>query len=121
MDEIDRRIIAELVADGRLSATELSDRVALSLSATAQRLRRLVDNGTITRFTVDLDPVQVGRLVLPGAEWTDIAVAHVIDENDNEVRLQAEVLLRLERAGAEEERRGSVPPRGLQLMREASL
>ena len=39
-----------------------------------------------------------------GAERTDVAVAHVIDENDNEVRLQAGVLLRLERAGAEEER-----------------
>jgi len=61
MDDIDRRIISELVADGRLSVTELSDQVSLSLSATSQRLRRLVDSGTIARFTVDLDPVRIGR------------------------------------------------------------
>ncbi len=61
MDDIDRRIISELLEDGRLSVTELSDRVALSLSATSQRLRRLVDSGTIARFTVELDPVRVGR------------------------------------------------------------
>lgn len=61
MDGIDRQIIAELVEDGRLSVTELSDRVSLSLSATSQRLRRLVDGGAITRFTVALDSAVVGR------------------------------------------------------------
>lgn len=61
MDEIDRRIVAELVADGRLSVTELSDRIDLSLSATSQRLRRLVDGGAIARFTAQLDAEVVGR------------------------------------------------------------
>ncbi|MCH2434619.1 MAG: Lrp/AsnC family transcriptional regulator [Acidimicrobiales bacterium] len=61
MDEIDRRILQELVMDGRLSVTELADQVSLSLSATSQRLRRLVDAGAIERFTVRLDPATVGR------------------------------------------------------------
>ncbi len=61
IDEIDSRIIDELVADGRLSVTELSDRVSLSLSATSQRLRRLVDSGAIARFTAELDAAVVGR------------------------------------------------------------
>ncbi|HIM66844.1 MAG TPA: Lrp/AsnC family transcriptional regulator [Acidimicrobiia bacterium] len=61
MDEIDRRILQELVMDGRLSVTELADQVSLSLSATSQRLRRLVDGGAIERFTVRLDPATVGR------------------------------------------------------------
>jgi len=47
--------------DGRLSVTELADQVSLSLSATSQRLRRLVDAGAIERFTVRLDPATVGR------------------------------------------------------------
>ena len=61
MDEIDRRILQELVVDGRLSVTELADQISLSLSATSQRLRRLVDGGAIERFTVRLDPAMVGR------------------------------------------------------------
>ena len=61
IDEIDRRILQELVVDGRLSVTELADQVSLSLSATSQRLRRLVDAGAIERFTVRLDPATVGR------------------------------------------------------------
>ncbi len=47
--------------DGRLSVTELADQVSLSLSATSQRLRRLVDGGAIERFTVRLDTATVGR------------------------------------------------------------
>ena len=61
MDAIDRQIIGTLLEDGRLSVTELADHVSLSLSATSQRLRRLVDDGAITRFTVELDPEVVGR------------------------------------------------------------
>ena len=61
MDQIDRRIIGELQRDGRISATDLSDRVALSLSATSERLRRLRASGVIAGFTVDVDPDAVGR------------------------------------------------------------
>lgn len=61
MDEIDRRIIGELQRDGRMSATELSDRVQLSLSATSERLRRLRSTGVIQGFTVVVDPVAAGR------------------------------------------------------------
>ncbi len=61
MDAIDRKIIAELQADGRMSATELSDRIALSLSATSERLRRLQATGVISGFTVLVDPDAAGR------------------------------------------------------------
>lgn len=61
MDEIDRRIIAELQIDGRISATDLSDRVDLSLSATSERLRRLRSSGVISGFTVAVDPTAAGR------------------------------------------------------------
>ncbi len=61
MDDIDRRIIAELQLDGRMSATELSDRVDLSLSATSERLRRLRASGVISGFTLVVDPAAAGR------------------------------------------------------------
>lgn len=61
MDEIDRRIIGELQIDGRMSATELSDRIDLSLSATSERLRRLRASGVISGFTVTVDPAAAGR------------------------------------------------------------
>lgn len=80
MDDIDRRIIELLVADGRLSVTELADEVHLSLSAASQRLRRLRQSGAIERFTIRLDSAAVGRPIdalvdlqlTPGAPWAGI-------------------------------------------------
>jgi Lrp/AsnC family leucine-responsive transcriptional regulator len=63
MDNIDRRIIGELQRDGRISVTELSDRVDLSLSATSERLRRLRSSGVIAGFTVLVDPDAAGRTI----------------------------------------------------------
>lgn len=45
MDSIDRKILAELQADGRLSITELAERVNLSLSPCHRRLRTLEQEG----------------------------------------------------------------------------
>ena len=47
MDSIDRKILAELQADGRLSITELAERVNLSLSPCHRRLRVLEQEGVI--------------------------------------------------------------------------
>ena len=45
MDRIDRNILAQLQADGRLSLTELAERVGLSLSPCHRRVRALEDSG----------------------------------------------------------------------------
>ena len=50
MEEIDRAIIAALTADGRLSYTDLAERVGLSVSAVHQRVRRLEQRGVITGY-----------------------------------------------------------------------
>ena len=60
MDRIDRRILAELQRDGRLSLTELADRVQLSLSPTHRRLRALETSGAITGYRAIIDPDAVG-------------------------------------------------------------
>src|SRR5262245_65341279 len=60
MDVIDRKILAELQVNGRLTLTELADRVRLSLSACQRRLRRLEGDGTIRGYRAVIDPAAVG-------------------------------------------------------------
>ncbi|MEB4616290.1 Lrp/AsnC family transcriptional regulator [Leucobacter sp. M11] len=60
MDSIDRKIIAALQQDGRLSLTELADRIQLSLSPTHRRLRELERSGAIRNYRAVVDPQAVG-------------------------------------------------------------
>lgn len=57
MDVIDRKIIAALQDDGRLTVTELAARIGLSVSPCHRRLRELERRGAIRgyRAVVDLD------------------------------------------------------------------
>jgi Lrp/AsnC family leucine-responsive transcriptional regulator len=61
MDKLDRAIIAHLAADGRLTNTELADRVGLSPSPCLRRVRQLENNGVITGYHAAVDPAAVGR------------------------------------------------------------
>lgn len=63
MDAIDRKLIAELQSDGRMSVTDLAERLPLSLSATSERLKRLLDSGAITGFSAEVDPQLLGRTI----------------------------------------------------------
>ncbi len=60
MDKVDRKILAELQADGRLSVTELADKIGLSLSPCHRRLRALEQSVVIRGYRAQLDPVQLG-------------------------------------------------------------
>ena len=55
MEETDRAILAALAADGRLSYTDLAERVGLSVSAVHQRVRRLEQRGVIKGYAARLD------------------------------------------------------------------
>jgi DNA-binding Lrp family transcriptional regulator len=61
MDAIDRKIIAELRAHGRLSNVELADRVGLTPAPCLRRVKRLEDDGAIVGYTALLDPVAMGH------------------------------------------------------------
>ena len=61
MDATDRKIIAELRADGRLSNVELAERVALTPAPCLRRVKRLEDDGVIVGYTALLDPVAMGH------------------------------------------------------------
>jgi DNA-binding Lrp family transcriptional regulator len=60
VDEVDRRLIDLLRQDGRLSVNELAARANVSRANAYQRLTRLRETGVIRRFTVDVDPRQLG-------------------------------------------------------------
>jgi DNA-binding Lrp family transcriptional regulator len=60
MDAIDRKILALLQQDGRLTVTDLAARVGLSLSPCHRRLRELERNGTIVGYRAIVDPDAVG-------------------------------------------------------------
>lgn len=61
MDAIDRRIIAELQRDGRLSNVELADRVGLTPAPCLRRVKRLETDGVILGYTAQIDPKAIGR------------------------------------------------------------
>ncbi|MBD0689932.1 Lrp/AsnC family transcriptional regulator [Streptomyces sp. CBMA123] len=60
MDAVDRRLLAELQADARLSYNELSRRVSLSAPAVAERVRRLEADGVISGYHAHVDPTRAG-------------------------------------------------------------
>lgn len=60
MDQTNRRILALLAADGRLSFTELAKQTGLSVSAVQQRVRRLEERGVIRGYGAIVDPVHAG-------------------------------------------------------------
>lgn len=60
MDRIDRHILAELQKDGRLSVTELAERVGLSLSPCHRRVRALEESGVLLGYRAKLDPIALG-------------------------------------------------------------
>jgi DNA-binding Lrp family transcriptional regulator len=61
MDQLDRSILDILKANGRASYAEIGNRVRLSASAAKRRVDRLVQDGVIRSFTIDVDPVLEGR------------------------------------------------------------
>lgn len=60
MDQVDRAILAELQADGRLTITELADRVRLTPGPCHRRLRELERSGVITGYRALVNPAAVG-------------------------------------------------------------
>ena len=60
MDQLNRRILRELAADGRISNLELAGRVGLSASACLRRVQDLERSGVITGYRAVLNPAAVG-------------------------------------------------------------
>ena len=60
LDEIDRMILAELQADGRMTNVELAKRVGISAPPCLRRVRTLEEQGFIRGYHADVDPRELG-------------------------------------------------------------
>ena len=60
LDDIDKRIVAALQAEGRLPIVDLADRVGLSATPCQRRVKRLEEEGVITRYAALVSPAAMG-------------------------------------------------------------
>lgn len=60
LDRIDRRILAALQANGRMSNLELAELVGLSPTPCGRRVRRLEETGVIEGYAAQISPVALG-------------------------------------------------------------
>lgn len=74
LDEVDRRILAELVRDGRSSVRTLAERIHISRTNAYARVERLVRDGVITGFRAQVAPEAAGL-------GTSAYVAITIEQN----------------------------------------
>jgi Lrp/AsnC family leucine-responsive transcriptional regulator len=72
LDRLDRRIIAVLADDGRISVTDLAARVGLSKTPCLARMRRLIDSGVILGFRATID---LARLGLEHVAFTEVKLS----------------------------------------------
>jgi Lrp/AsnC family leucine-responsive transcriptional regulator len=76
MDICGRKLLDELQANARLSLAELSRRIGLSPTATAERLKQMEEIGILRGFTVEIDREALGldvmafiRMSCPGQHY----------------------------------------------------
>ena len=63
LDDIDRILMRELVADGRATLAELASSAGLSVSAVQSRVRRLESRGVVSGYSARINPEAVGHLL----------------------------------------------------------
>src|SRR6201998_3554523 len=98
LDAIDRRILSELQADGRMTNVELARRAGISAPPCLRRVRRLEEAGLIRGYHADTDSAKLGwsitffaivglesqkEVVLSGFEkqvaaWEEVRECHMI-------------------------------------------
>ncbi len=69
LDDVNRRLLAELQAEPRLTMSALARRVGMSAPAVTERVQRLESGGVIRGYLLDVDP---GALGLPVTAWVRI-------------------------------------------------
>jgi DNA-binding Lrp family transcriptional regulator len=80
MDDLDRRILNILRRDSRTPYTEIADRVGTSEGTVRNRVERLIEEGTIERFTVATRTGNVKAMV-------EVSVAVDVDTADVSERM----------------------------------
>src|SRR6201992_1023352 len=63
LDDIDRILVRQLVANGRATLAELAGSAGLSVSAVQSRVRRLESRGVVPGYSARVDPEALGHLL----------------------------------------------------------
>lgn len=80
LDDIDRKILAEIQSDGRITNVELARRVGISPPPCLRRVRSLEEAGYISGYRGLLDPRKLGFDV------TVFAMVHLASQADADLR-----------------------------------
>ncbi len=72
IDDIDRTILSIVQTDGRITMRDLAAAVHLSPNAAAERYRKLVTSGIVTKVAAVVSPVALGR---PIRAFVDVRLA----------------------------------------------
>lgn len=93
MDELDRKILAQLQNDARITNAELADRVGLSAAPCLRRVRALEKSGVIRKHVTLLDPAAVNLGVTVFVQITlDLQVEGRLDIFERAIAKRPEVL-----------------------------
>lgn len=98
LDAVDRRILVDVVDDGRVTLQELAERVHLGASATRERLRRLEQHGLITSYRATVDESLLGY-PLEALVEVDLAPGADMQAFENALRAQPTVVEALHATG----------------------
>ena len=63
LDDIDRALVRQLVADGRATLAQLAGTAGLSVSAVPSRVRRLEARGVVSGYSARINPEAVGQML----------------------------------------------------------
>ena len=63
LDDIDRALVRQLVADGRATLAQLASTAGLSVSAVQSRVRRLEARGVVSGYSARINPEAVGQML----------------------------------------------------------
>lgn len=64
MDSIDKAILDKLTQNSRMPVSEISKKIALSIPAVAERIRKLEQNNTIEKYTIKVNRQKLGQNLL---------------------------------------------------------
>lgn len=92
IDDIDRRILAELTRNARIPIAELSRKVGLSKTPVTHRIRALEEMGLITGYRAILSPLKLG---LTHVTYVEVSLADTreaaLQQFNNAIRAIPEV------------------------------
>lgn len=93
LDKLDLKILYELSEDGRVTWSDLADRIGLTLTPTLKRVRRLEETGFIQGYIAKLDETRLkGTMVVFVSVTLERQVREALEEFEESIAALPEVM-----------------------------